>query len=167
LRSLGIPSRNDGRNWRSCSWKTSLHTYDGEIWVDPAAFLGLGAACLNELAEIVDVRPVREENVCCALVPHKAKEGSQWWKICGGTGSHTHQGQNSCGRHQLYYRAQEKTGKVPIFTTDTAACSSHYGLGIFHCLSEAHLGKSLNQSGQSTGRARSWLVLSFWQRLAE
>ena len=57
--------------------------YDGEIWVDPAAFLDLGAVCLNELTEIVDVRPVREENVCCALVPHKAKEGSQWWKICG------------------------------------------------------------------------------------
>jgi hypothetical protein len=56
---------------------------DGEIWVDPAAFLDLGAVCLNELTEIVDVRPVREENVCCALVPHKAKEGSQWWKICG------------------------------------------------------------------------------------
>jgi hypothetical protein len=66
--------------------------YDGEIWVDPAAFLNLGAVCLNELIEIVDVRPVREENVCCALVPHKAKESSQWWKICGGTGSHTHQG---------------------------------------------------------------------------
>ena len=31
--------------------------YDGEIWVDPAAFLDLGAASLNELTEIVDVRP--------------------------------------------------------------------------------------------------------------
>jgi hypothetical protein len=30
--------------------------YDGEIWVDPAAFLDLGAVCLNELTEIVDVR---------------------------------------------------------------------------------------------------------------
>jgi hypothetical protein len=37
--------------------------YDGEIWVGPAAFLNLGAACLNELTEIADVRPVREENV--------------------------------------------------------------------------------------------------------
>jgi hypothetical protein len=109
---------------------------DGEIWVDPAAFLDLGAARLNELTEIVDVRPVRGENVCCALVPHKAKEGSQWWKVCGGTGSHTHQGQNFCGRHQLHYRTQEKTGKVPVFTTDTVACSSHYGLGIFHCLAK-------------------------------
>jgi hypothetical protein len=99
--------------------------YDGEIWVDPAAFLDLGAVCLNELTEIVDVRPVREKNACCALVPHKAKEGSQWWKICGGTGSHTHQGKNFCGRHQLHYRTQEKTGKVPIFTTETVACSSH------------------------------------------
>jgi hypothetical protein len=54
---LGIPSRNDRRNWRSCSWKTGLHIYDGEIWVDPAAFLDLGAASLNELTEIVDVRP--------------------------------------------------------------------------------------------------------------
>jgi hypothetical protein len=118
--------------------------YDGGGWIGPAAFLGLGAAPLNELTETVDVlRPVREEIVCCALVPHKAKEGSQWWKICGGTGSHaypvpTSQGQNFCGRHQLYYRTQERTGKVPIFTTDTVACSSHYGSGIFLCLSEAH-----------------------------
>jgi hypothetical protein len=64
--------------------------YDGEAWIGPAAFLDLGAVPLNELTEIVDARPVREENVCCALVPHKAKEGSQWWKICGGTDSHTH-----------------------------------------------------------------------------
>jgi hypothetical protein len=125
--------------------------YDGEIWVDPAAFLDLGAVCLNELTEIVDVRPVREENVCCALVLHKAKEGSQWWKICGGTGSHTHQGQNFCGRHQLYYRTQEKTGKVPIFTTDTVASSSHYSLGIFHCLSEAHLVSHSARVGKAPG----------------
>jgi hypothetical protein len=66
--------------------------YDGEAWIHPAAFLSLGAVPLNELTEIVDVRPVREEIVCCALVSHKVKEGSLWWKICGGTGSHTHQG---------------------------------------------------------------------------
>jgi hypothetical protein len=37
--------------------------YDGEVWIGPAAFLGLGAVRLNELTEIVDVRPVREEHV--------------------------------------------------------------------------------------------------------
>ena len=100
--------------------------YDGEIWVDPAAaFLNLGAACLNELTEIADVRPVREENACCALVPHKAKEGCQWWKICGGTGSHTHQGQNFCGRHQ----AKQRTTALPHAGKDGQGANLYDG----HC----------------------------------
>jgi hypothetical protein len=78
--------------------------YDGDAMVSPAEFLGLGAVPLNELAVVMDVRPVWEEKVCCALVQHKPKEGSQWWKICGGTGSHSHQGLNFCGRHQQYPR---------------------------------------------------------------
>jgi hypothetical protein len=68
--------------------------------VSPADFLNLGAVPLNELAVVMDVRPVREEKVCCALVQHRPKEGSHWWKICGGAGSHSHQGLNFCGRHQ-------------------------------------------------------------------
>jgi hypothetical protein len=115
LRSLGIAYSVEER---SAELKVMLvedeTPYDGEVWIGPAAFLGLGAARLNELTEIVDVRPVREENVCGALVPHKAKEGSQWWKICGGTGSHTHQGQNFCGRRTpalLRYRTQPQPGE--------------------------------------------------------
>jgi hypothetical protein len=63
---------------------------------------------LNELAVVMDVGPVpvREQNVCCAMVQHKPKEGSLWWKICGGTGAHTHQGLSFCGRHQRYHRTQ-------------------------------------------------------------
>jgi hypothetical protein len=63
-------------------------------------FLNLGAVPLNELTVVMGVRPVREEMVCCALVQHKPKEGSHWWKICGGTGSHSHQGLSFCERHQ-------------------------------------------------------------------
>jgi hypothetical protein len=67
--------------------------YDGDAMVSPAEFLSLGAVPLNELTVVMDVRPVREEKVCCALVQrNKPKEGSQWWKICGGAGSHSHQG---------------------------------------------------------------------------
>jgi hypothetical protein len=44
--------------------------------------------------------------VCCAVVRHKPKEGSPWWKICGGAGAHTHQGLMFCGRHQMYPRTQ-------------------------------------------------------------
>jgi hypothetical protein len=99
--------------------------YDGEILVKAAAFLNMGAMTpLNELTAVMDVGPVREQNVCCAMAQHKAKEGSHWWKICGGTGAHTHQGLNFCGRHQRYHRTQETSGKIPIFTTNTVACSS-------------------------------------------
>jgi hypothetical protein len=76
--------------------------YDGDVMVSPADFLNLGAVPLNELTVVMDVRPVREEMVCCALVQHKPKEGSHWWQICGGAGSHSHQGLNFCGRHQQY-----------------------------------------------------------------
>ena len=59
-------------------------TYDdGGAWVSPAVFLDLGAVPLNELAVVMDVRPVREEKVCCALAQHRAKEGSQWWNPGG------------------------------------------------------------------------------------
>ena len=70
---------------------------------------------------------------------HKPKEGSQWWKICGGTGSHSHQGLNFCGRHQQHPRTQATSGKVPFFTTDTVAYRSNFGLGIFKCLSDSHV----------------------------
>jgi hypothetical protein len=67
--------------------------YDGDVMVQGAAFLDLGAMTpLNELTVVMDVGPVREKNVCCAMVQHKPKEGSLWWKICGRTGAHTHQG---------------------------------------------------------------------------
>jgi hypothetical protein len=67
--------------------------YDGEVQVKAAAFLNMGATTpLNELTVVMDVSPVLEHNVCCALVPHNAKEGCLWWKVCGGTGAHNHQG---------------------------------------------------------------------------
>ncbi len=97
--------------------------YDGDVMAKPAVFLDLGSVPLNELSVAMDVRPVREQKVCCALVQHKPKEGSLWWKICGGTGAHSHQGLTFCGRHQLCHRTQATTGKVPNFTTNTAACS--------------------------------------------
>jgi hypothetical protein len=118
----------------------ALLTYDGDALVSPADFLSHGAVHLNELTVVVDVRPVREEKVCRALVQHKPKEGSQWWKICGGTGcSHSHQGLFFCGRHQQYPRTQATSGKVPFFTTDTVACSSNFGLGVSNCLSDSHV----------------------------
>ena len=93
-KSLGILPRKVYR--RSAELEIMLledgSPYDGDAWVSPANFLNLGAVPLNELAVVMEVRPVREEKVCCALVQHRAKEGSQWWKICGGpggTGSHT------------------------------------------------------------------------------
>jgi hypothetical protein len=53
--------------------------YDGDVMVSPAVFLNLGAVPLNELTVVMDVRPVREQKVCCALVQHaKPKEGSHW-----------------------------------------------------------------------------------------
>jgi hypothetical protein len=43
--------------------------YDGEVLVKAAAFMNYGAMVpLNELAVVMDVGPVREQNVCCALV---------------------------------------------------------------------------------------------------
>jgi hypothetical protein len=56
---------------------------DGDVVVKSAAFLNPGSVPLNELSVVMDVRPVREQKVCCALVQHKPKEGSLWWKICG------------------------------------------------------------------------------------
>jgi hypothetical protein len=102
--------------------------YDGDVMVSPAAFLNPGPVPLNDLTVVMDVRPVREQHVCCALVPHKAKEGSHWWNICGGTGAHSHQGLTFCERHQMYLRTQATSGKVPIFTTDTVACSASGGI---------------------------------------
>jgi hypothetical protein len=66
--------------------------YDGDVMVKAAAFLNPGSVPLNALSVVMDVRPVREQKVCCALVQHKPKEASFWWKICGGTGAHSHQG---------------------------------------------------------------------------
>jgi hypothetical protein len=40
----------------------------------------------------------------------------------------------------LCHRTQAATGKVPTLTTDTVACSSEHGLGIFKCLSDSHVG---------------------------
>jgi hypothetical protein len=129
--------------------------YDGEDLVNEGCcFLELRAMVpLNELTVVMDVGPVREQNVCCAMVQHKAKEGSLSWKICGGTGAHTHQGLNFCGRHQLYHRTQETSGKIPIFTTNTVACSSEHGLGIFKCLSDSHVGSHSAIVGGSPGEA--------------
>jgi hypothetical protein len=81
---------------------TPLTPCGGDVMVSPADFLDLGPVPLNlnELAVVMDVRPVREEMVCCALVQHKPKEGSHWWEVCGGTGSHSQQGLHFCGRHQ-------------------------------------------------------------------
>ena len=94
--------------------------YDGDVQVKAAAFLNMGSTTpLNELTVVMDVSPVLEHNVCCALVPHNAKEGCLWWKVCGGTGAHTHQGLNFCGRHQLYYCTQKGSGKIPNFITST------------------------------------------------
>jgi hypothetical protein len=63
--------------------------YDGDVMVRPAVFLNLGPVPLNELTVVMDVRPVREQKVCCALVQHKAKEGGVqpvvedlWWDGC-------------------------------------------------------------------------------------
>ena len=121
--------------------------------MSPAVFLDLGPVPLNELTVVMDVRPVREQKVCCALVQHKAKEGSHWWKICGGTGSYSHQGLILCGRHQQCHRTQATTGKVPTFTTDTVACSSEYGLGFFKCLSDSHVVCHSAIVGKSPGEA--------------
>ena len=127
--------------------------YGGEVMVKAAAFLNPGAIPLNELSVVMDVSPVREQNVCCAMVQHKPKEGSLWWKICGGTGAHTHQGLTFCGRHQMYPRTQATTGKVPNFTTNTVACSSEHGLGIFKCLSDSHVGCHSAIAGKNPGEA--------------
>jgi hypothetical protein len=39
---------------------------DGDVMVMPAVFLDLGPVPLNELTVVMDVRPVREQKVCCA-----------------------------------------------------------------------------------------------------
>ena len=93
--------------------------------------------------------------MCCALVRHNAKEGCLWWKVCGGTGAHNHQGLNFCGRHQLYYRTQKESGKIPNFITSTVACSSEHGLGVYKCLSDSHVGSHSAMVGKSPGEAMS------------
>jgi hypothetical protein len=50
----------------------------GDVMVKAAAFLNPGYVPLNELSVVMDVRPVREQKLCCALVQHKPKEGSLW-----------------------------------------------------------------------------------------
>ena len=128
--------------------------YDGDVQVKAAAFLNMGSTTpLNELTVVMDVSPVLEHNVCCALVRHNAKEGCLWWKVCGGTGSHIHQGLNFCGRHQAYYRTQKDTGKIPNFITNTVACSSEHGLGVFCCLSDSHVGSHSAMVGKDPGEA--------------
>ena len=130
--------------------------YGGDVQVKAAAFLNMGATTpLNELTVVMDVSPVLGHNVCCALVPHNAKEGCLWWKACGGTGAHNHQGLNFCGRHQLYYRTQKGSGKNPTFTTSTVACSSEHGLGVYKCLSDSHVGSHSAMAGKSPGEAMS------------
>jgi hypothetical protein len=78
--------------------------YDGDVMVKAADFLNRGAVPLNELSVVMDVRPVREQNVCCALVQHKPKEGSLWWKILF-----------LCGRHQLCHRTYAGDDRQSIF----------------------------------------------------
>ena len=92
--------------------------YDPNLMVEPAAYLSMESVPLHTLTEMVDVSQVRGMKVCCALVPHKAKEGGEWLKICGGTGSHSHDHKFFCGRHHQFPRTQSGTGKVVIFTTD-------------------------------------------------
>jgi hypothetical protein len=89
--------------------------------VKSAAFLNLGSVPLNELSVVMDVRPVREQKVYCALVQHKPKEGSLWWTICGGTGAHSHQGLIFWCRSSLA-RAAEATDFVLWSWLPTAAC---------------------------------------------
>jgi hypothetical protein len=50
-------------------------------------------------------------------------------------------------------RTQAKSGKVPFLTTDTAACSSQYGLGCFKCLSDSHVVCHSAIVGKSPGEA--------------
>jgi hypothetical protein len=69
------------------------------------------------------------------------------------SGAHTHQGLSFCGRHQLYHRTQETSGKIPNLTTNTAACSSEHGLGIFKCLSDSHVGSHSAIVGRCPGEA--------------
>jgi hypothetical protein len=96
---------------------------DGDVQVKAAAFLSMGTTTpLNELTVVMGVSPVLE---------HDATEGCLWWKVCGGAGAHNHQGLNFCGRHQSYYRTQRESGKIPNFITNTAACSSEHGLGVY------------------------------------
>ena len=101
--------------------------YDPDLMVMPAAYLNMESVPLHTLTEILDVSQIRDMEVCCALVPHKAKDGCEWLKICGGTGSHSHDHRFFCSRHRLYPRTQDGTGKMVIFTTDTVACSSRLG----------------------------------------
>jgi hypothetical protein len=71
------------------------------------------------------------------LVQHKPKEGSLWWKICGGTGAHTHQGLiffvdvTSCTI--VRRRRQAK------FQTLRRILLREYGLGFFKCMSDSHV----------------------------
>ena len=125
--------------------------YDPTFMVMPSAFLKLDVVQLSNLTEILDVREVRAMEVCCALVKHAPKEGGDWYKICGSSGSHSHHDLWFCGRHSEYPRTQADSGKIITFTTDTVACSSQYGLGCYLCLSDAHVGEHSNRVGKEEG----------------
>jgi hypothetical protein len=98
--------------------------YDGDVMVKPAVFLNLGPVPLNELSVVMDVRLVREQKVCCALVQHKPKEGSLWWTICGGTGAHSHQGLAFCGAvtSSTMHRTQATTHRQSSSLYDGYCC---------------------------------------------
>ena len=110
LEELGHVIEECGEDLEICKHEVEV-AYDPDLVVDPAVYLGLEGVPLHTLTEIVDVSQVRDMEVCCALVQHNAKEGSQWLKICGGTGSHSHDGKFYCGRHHRFPRTQEGTGR--------------------------------------------------------
>jgi len=128
-----------------------LTAYDPTLMVEPSAFLKLAAVTLSSLTEILDVQEVRRMKVCCVLVLHAPKEGGQWYKICGSTGSHNHHDLWFCGRHSEYPRTQPDSGKIITFSSDDVACSSQYGLGCYHCLSDAHLVEHSKRVGKEEG----------------
>ena len=51
--------------------------YDPDLMVMPAAYLNMESVPLHTLTEILDVSQIRDMEVCCALVPHKAKDGCE------------------------------------------------------------------------------------------
>jgi hypothetical protein len=126
----------------------------GDVMVGPAVFLDLGPVPLNELAVVMDVRPVAAgagaKSVLC--VGAAQGQGGQpvvedlWWDGCAFPPRSyllwTSPAAPSCAGD---------AGKVPAFTTDTAACSSEYGLGFFECLSDSHVVCHSAIAGKSPG----------------